>query len=208
VNLKNYHITVLNNPKTHLKIIDGITFHRDLGVTLIEILVVVTIIAIIASMAVPMNDDYSVRKKIESVFWNFRSDLSFSRNKARVTRLPMVICPKDEGSINPICGSDWTAGWLIFQDVNRDNNYDDDIDLLFRNQKKLDERIKIVVPEEFDSYILFSRSGNIHSDTTEKIIFCDHNNTEGSTKVVAVYVTGYGGEIDVDDSSTEQCESS
>jgi type IV fimbrial biogenesis protein FimT len=93
------------------------------GVTLIELLIVLSIIAVLATIAMPALGNL----KQAGVQRSARSALSVAINQARIAaamrRQQVVVCP----SANQVdCDRDmrWQHGWIAFYDRNNDNIHD------------------------------------------------------------------------------------
>jgi type IV fimbrial biogenesis protein FimT len=98
------------------------------GFTLVEVLVVVTIAAILTTLAAPSFTRLIQSTTISSNVNTFMADLRFARSEAIRLGGAVVMCRSDTPeATNPTCGSGsgpggngWVSGWIIFQDL--DNN--------------------------------------------------------------------------------------
>ena len=87
-----------------------------LGFTLIEVMVVITILAIMLSLAVP-----SMRSLLEGNRLEARStELAASIHLARMEAIKRG--PGARVSVTPNTKNDWTAGWTVFVDTTTDAN--------------------------------------------------------------------------------------
>lgn len=99
------------------------------GFTLAELLITVTIAGILLSLAAPGFGKVISRNQITVQGNNLIASLQSARYFAVMNQEMVQVC-QIKDSQTPECSSDygryrnWSAGWMTFIDVNRDNNYD------------------------------------------------------------------------------------
>lgn len=81
------------------------------GFTLIEIMVVVALIAILASLAVPSWTQLLVRNAVRASINDFSLSLQFARSQAVLLNSPVTVCPSNDGA--NCTASDYAAGWIV-----------------------------------------------------------------------------------------------
>jgi len=100
------------------------------GFTLLELLVTLTIAAILLVLGVPSLREFSAEQQLKSAVGNLHNDLLLARSEAVLRNSIVVACPGYGGS-----GCSGAAdGWLVFEDVNGDRQYQLDEPLLRRGQ--------------------------------------------------------------------------
>lgn len=81
------------------------------GFTLIEVMVVVALVAILASLAVPSWTQLLVRNSVRTSINDFSLSLQFARSQAVLLNSPVTLCPSNDG-VN-CTASDYAAGWIV-----------------------------------------------------------------------------------------------
>lgn len=102
------------------------------GFTLIETMVVVAIIAILASLAAPSFLGLIASTNVTSTVNSFVSDTRFARGEAMRRGKSVTICRSSSPSAAaPACsGGDgiavggWKEGWVVFEDLDGDGTFD------------------------------------------------------------------------------------
>lgn len=109
-------------------IIQGMSKSR--GFTLVELMVVVAIAAVLASLAVPSFKHLIQSSSISTSVNTFLGDLRFARSEALRRGGAVIMCRSDSPeATSPVCGSGsgtggigWATGWIVFYD--QDGNGD------------------------------------------------------------------------------------
>jgi len=115
------------------------------GVTLIEVLVTVAIVAVLTKVAVPSIQGAIQSSQISSTTNTFLADLRRARTEAIRRGSNVVMCRSNEPEkATPACSKStdpgstgWVSGWIIFEDRNRNGDYDDGTDQLVRVQSAI-----------------------------------------------------------------------
>jgi type IV fimbrial biogenesis protein FimT len=98
---------------------------RVRGFTLVELMVTISILAIILGIAVPSFLGAIAKNAVAGHVNTFLADARFARTEAIKRGANVTMCRSDNAeAATPTCSTagttDWSAGWLIFEDV--DNN--------------------------------------------------------------------------------------
>ncbi|AOE50092.1 GspH/FimT family pseudopilin [Kangiella sediminilitoris] len=91
--------------------------------TLIELMTTVAIVAVMAAIATPSLRNMILNNRLAALSNDFISSVSAARNEAISTRENVVIEPKNKDD-------NWTNGWVVFIDTDKDGSYDNDEEII------------------------------------------------------------------------------
>src|ERR1700690_4155283 len=98
-----------NTPKTR-----GIEIARASGFTLFEMLITMTIAAILAAIAVPSFRYVTNANRISSEVNGLLGDLQFARSEALKEGKNVSVCMSTGGQTCDTTGNAWNCGWIVY----------------------------------------------------------------------------------------------
>jgi type IV fimbrial biogenesis protein FimT len=84
------------------------------GLTLLELMVAVSVLAVLAGMAAPSFREFSSNTRVTATHNDLITSLNLARSEALRRGVPVTVC----ASANAVaCGlaTDWVSGWIVFQ---------------------------------------------------------------------------------------------
>jgi type IV fimbrial biogenesis protein FimT len=152
---------------------------RQCGVTLIEQIMVIVIISVLASIAVPPLRKLLTRNQLQVAQMDFIAALQHARETAVTTGKQTLLCPTHDGSS---CGSDnrWDNGWLLAHDTDHDNQPDQH-KLLYVGQG-YDGKL-VIRSNSGRRYVRFQPDGSA-GGTNLTLLICRSQDTEPALSVV------------------------
>ena len=98
------------------------TRRREQGFTLIELLVVLAMLGILASLAAPSFQTGIAKQQVSTASSDLLASLLQARGEA--------ITNNQQTIVQPLNSADWSRGWRVYVDTNKDKSYTAGTDLL------------------------------------------------------------------------------
>lgn len=118
--------------------------HGNKGFTLLELMLVISLMAIIVVLAAPAFSRQLQRTEVRRTASDFQITLEDTKRKAYVAGRNFTLCPVENIlSDTPVCLADWSKfdgsdttkkiGWIVFHDSNKNNKVDNDEIIVTKN---------------------------------------------------------------------------
>lgn len=94
------------------------------GFSVIELMIVVTLAAVVLAIGAPNLVDYVRESRLNSTSTELVVDLSFARSEAIKRNTRVLVCGRAAGTNNCAASTNWSNGWVICYDANADGACD------------------------------------------------------------------------------------
>ncbi|WP_347453075.1 GspH/FimT family pseudopilin [Acinetobacter thermotolerans] len=108
---------------------------RNKAFTLVELIVTLSVLAVIATIAVPSFQEYQAKQEANSIFHKIAAINRYARSQSAILRQNIVICPTL--NLSNCQANQWSHAWLVFVDQNRNRQVDAGETVLQIDQLKL-----------------------------------------------------------------------
>lgn len=162
---------------------------RQRGVTLMEVMVVLAIVAIVLALGVPGFREFVARNRLDGTAQDLLASLQYARSEAMRRGAQVTVrLAGAAGSRN------WGGGWAMFADADRDGVLDESEKPPIREGAALAAPLTLFGSESFETFVAFDREGRLSGAGGGYLVLC-----EGSTlregdhwRARAVLVNGAG----------------
>jgi type IV fimbrial biogenesis protein FimT len=183
------------------------------GLTLIELLVALSIVAVLAAVALPTFQYVIQSVQVGSAVNSFLADIRFARSEAIRRGGSVVLCRSDDPQVAaPVCSdasgaAGWASGWIIFQDLGLTSagGGKDPEDPLLRLHAPLTALGTISSGQAAVSKFRFVATGRLLNDSLELDSSLTFGSADYAAAVQRVVCVGLGGRARVAGDGTKSC---
>jgi type IV fimbrial biogenesis protein FimT len=168
--------------------------NKSRGFTLLELMVVLAIVAILVTLAVPSFKQMIQSNTMSSNVNTFLGDMRYARSEAVRRGGAVVMCRSNLPETTQSCngnvgaGNGWLTGWIIFHDLDNDGTRDAGEPVL-RVQGPITSMDSIIEPSSPSYKFRFNATGRLPGTTTT-INFGSSDFANTVQRVVCVSVGG------------------
>ncbi len=149
------------------------------GFTLIELLVTVAVVSILLAIGVPEFKRMTENNRMVAAINRMTSDLNLARSEAVKQGRSVTLCASADGAT---CSgnTDWSNGWIVFLDVNRNGSVDF-TDPLISRQDALPAGLQLRATQFDDNAIItFLPNGRLlaTADPDGTFVLCETRNKD------------------------------
>ncbi|MBI4755380.1 MAG: GspH/FimT family pseudopilin [Betaproteobacteria bacterium] len=151
------------------------------GFTLIELMIVLVIMALLATMAVPSMQNFMANNAVASAGNDLVTDLAYARSEAARRGMRTGLCRSAAGTACD--GATWQDGWIIYSDASGDG-YTAGTDDILKVRAALPPRLTVVASDAATA-LAFRPTGA--ADATRTLTVCRSGYTG---RIVSINVVG------------------
>jgi len=159
---------------------------KNSGFTIIELIVTLTIAAILLAIAVPSMSRFIQANRLTSAANELIGDLALARSEALKRGTNTGVCKSGGGATCAGSGTAWGSGWIVFVDIDQNRAWSAS-DILLRTREPLPPGTVVNASTGSDDPIIYGQQGQALRGT-DTYIFC--NTTIGRTRNIELITTG------------------
>lgn len=97
---------------------------RNHGFTVMEVLVSLSVVAILAAIAAPSFQGFINEQRLGSTMSELANDLNLARGEAIKRNARVLLCARNGAGTGCASAPDWQSGWVVCYDANADDQCD------------------------------------------------------------------------------------
>lgn len=167
---------------------------RGAGFTIVELIVVLSIVAILSALAAPDLAMFIKNNRVKGQAFDLLNAIQYARSEAGKRRVRVILCRDDPDQPGPQCGDthhqhDWTSGWLVFASGDTNSTYDSADDDLLRISPPAPTDVSVFTNDTCNRNLEYNADGTTHESDTALFAICD---TRGGTYGRRIEVPPHG----------------
>jgi type IV fimbrial biogenesis protein FimT len=180
------------------------------GFTLLELMIVITILGIASALAFPGLQTMIANNRIQSSASDFVAALQFAKAEAVARVNPVTLC-KSTDLTSCTDNGDWQQGWIVFSDANDDGEVNaGDGETILLSHAALDPKITfggtaLGANNGVSNSITLRQSGTSSITTVEVLIMCDDRGFDRNARGILITITGRGSVMKAADTGQIAC---
>jgi type IV fimbrial biogenesis protein FimT len=104
----------------------------EAGVTLVELLVVITLVSILMMIGIPSYKYVTNSARVSGEINSLLADMQLARSEAVKEGSFVSICASSDSATCSTSNNGWNKGWIVFSDVNGNGTFDSSADALIK----------------------------------------------------------------------------
>ncbi len=158
---------------------------KQRGFTLVELMVVLTVSAIIITVAAPPFQSSIEKRRIFTINDSFFAALKLARSEAVARSRTVTVCPSDDQFT---CSGTWSDGWLVFIDDDKDRVFDVSDDELLKVGGNFPSGYISMLYGDVTSTFQFSYEGRAVEQGTFYV--CGPSDEDGDVQAIIINLSG------------------
>jgi len=179
----------------HVRTSPGTLPHRQRGLTIIELMVTLGVLAITAAIAYPSFDAYVANSRLVTSANELTASIQLARAEALRRGVTTVLCRSaNPGAATPTCGgtaNNWSTGWLIYAlpDTSGERDYDSSTDTLIKTGPGAQTNVTITADTTANAWLAFKRDGTLNETAEANYSICDSRGASQG-RLISISLTG------------------
>ena len=163
------------------------------GYTLPELLITVSVIAIMLSVAVPNMTSLVKDNRVASELNTLMANIHLARNEAAKRDVRVILCRSANPNLSvPTCGgsaNNWSTGYLMFTGEDGNNTYQAGTDTLIRIGQPTEDGVRLRTASTWNNNLEINPNGTLNESSAAIMALCDDRG-ESTGRQITIPLSG------------------
>jgi len=143
------------------------------GFTFIELMIVMTMVAVMAAIALPNIGQFIANNRLKSQMYSMLESINIARSEAVKRKVKTVMCRTTNFTACGGTANTWTTGWIVYAKGDTADAYNSATDTIIGIGNAADSTVTVMSNGSGDAYLVYKPDGTL--DETSQIIYaiCD-----------------------------------
>ena len=163
--------------------------NKQTGLTIVELMIVLTVIAVISSLAYPSFQQTLRINRVQTQTTQMMGTLMMARSEAAKSNQPVVVCRSDDGASCATGSGHWTSGSLVFRDIDGTGTLSAGDEIVRVNDSVPDTVSIRALTTDFEDSLTYWPDGTVNGEITNIFRFCADNDAS-TARLIVLDATG------------------
>ena len=163
------------------------------GFTFIELMIVMTMVAVMAAIALPNIGQFIANNRLKAQMYNMLESINIARSEAVKRKVKTVMCRSaDPTATTPACGGTsqtWTTGWIVYAKGDAADDYNSATDTIIGIGNAAHDTVNIMSNGAGNNYLVYKPDGTLNETSQAVYAICD-NRGESYGKQISIKLVG------------------
>ena len=156
--------------------------YRHYGFTLVELMLVLTVAAVLLALAMPSFRETVIHNRISAASNTFMGAIGYARTEAIRRNVSVTLCKSVNGTVcSTAAATNWEDGWIAFVDADADGTLDAG-ETLLRTWPALPDNYTLRSNASFTNFIRYNARGE--ANNTGAFAVCHDSSEVGANAIV------------------------
>lgn len=156
---------------------------KQLGFTLIEVMVVIIIVGILASIAAPSLSTLMKNNRLKAQMFDMLGSINIARSEAVKRKAQTVLCRSANPTAgSPTCGGTsqtWTSGWIVYaKGDDATDAYVSTTDTIIGIGNAAEADVEVMSNATGNNYLIYNTDGTLDESAQLVYAICDDRGEE------------------------------
>ena len=163
------------------------------GFTFIELMIVMTMAALMAAIALPNLGQFIANNRLKSQMYSMLESINIARTEAVKRKVKTAMCRSaDPTATTPACGgttNTWTTGWIVYAQGDALDAYLSGTDTIIGIGNAADDTVNVISNSDGDEFLIYKPDGSLDETGVVVYAICDGRG-ESHGKQISIKLVG------------------